>query len=380
MDAETTSQNEPEKSEGDSTLLSSRALYQHDPLLVLLKDKLHLGTPWIVAGGFIFSGLSSFLFIPVFLSDFQPPVSLGYVFVRLLVAMAILFTLLIYVLLPASMTSIFNTLRANGVIGPPRQERLGAMSYARFLQQVVTWVDSRWWSPLLVMLSPLYFLYTIFIITPQSLTVPPVWLLVSYVIGLLPFLYTLGFVFLRVMLLLIFLNRFLFLFTIRVRPLHPDGSGGLAALSRIWWMVAALTFVTALSVVPLIGQHAGHLPLLETISTTISYLILLPAIVIGWLALPHHVMVQARNEHLQPLAEEYERVLMEMRPAADEATAQIVAGTERLSALKQRYELVRDSFPTWPLQVVEMRRLAVALLLPALIALLPALVDVFTKK
>jgi hypothetical protein len=380
MDAETTSQNEPEKSEVDSTLLSSRALYQHDPLLVLLKDKLHLSTPWIVAGGFIFGGLSSFIFIPVFLRDFQPTVSLGYVFVRLLVAIAIIFNLLIYLLLPASMASVFNTLRANGVIGPPRQERLGAMSYARFLQQVVTWVDSRWWSTVMVMLSPLYFLYAIFIFTPQSLTVPPVWLLVSYVIGPLPFLYTLGFVFLRVMLLLIFLNRFLFLFNIRVRPLHPDGSGGLAALSRIWWMVAALIFVTALSLVPLIGQHPGHLLLLETISTTIGYLILLPAIAIGWFALPHHVMVQARNEHLQPLAEEYERVLMETRPTADEATAQIVAGTERLSALKQRYELVRDTFPTWPLQVVEMRRLAVALLLPALIALLPALFDVFTKK
>ena len=144
-------------------------------------------------------------------------------------------------------------------------------------------------------------------------------------------------------------------------------------------MVAALTFVTALSLVPLVRQHPGHLPLLETISTTISYLILLPAIAIGWLALPHHVMLQARNEHLQPLTEEYERVLMETRPAGDEETAQIVAGTERLAALKQRYELVCDSFPTWPIQVVEMRRLAVALLLPALISLLPALFDVFTK-
>ena len=70
---------------------------------------------------------------------------------------------------------------------------------------------------------------------------------------------------------------------------------------------------------------------------------------------------------------------METRPAADEETVKIVAGTERLSALKQRYELVRDTFPTWPLQVMEMRRLAVALLLPALISLLPALFSVFMK-
>ena len=64
-------------------------------------------------------------------------------------------------------------------------------------------------------------------------------------------------------------------------------------------------------------------------------------------------------------------MLIETRPAADEETVQIVAGTERLSALKQRYELVHDTFPIWPLQVVEMRRLAVTLLLPALISLFP---------
>jgi hypothetical protein len=91
-------------------------------------------------------------------------------------------------------------------------------------------------------------------------------------------------------------------------------------------------------------------------------------------------MVQARNQQLQPLTEEYERVLVETRPVVDEQTAQIVAGTERLVALKQRYELVQETFPTWPIQVVEMRRLAVAWLLPALIALLPALFGVFTRK
>lgn len=91
-------------------------------------------------------------------------------------------------------------------------------------------------------------------------------------------------------------------------------------------------------------------------------------------------MVQARNEHLQPFTEEYERVLLETKPAADEETAQIVAGTERLSALKQRYELVRDTFPTWPIQMVEMSRLVAALLLPAIISLLPALLSAFTKN
>ena len=50
MEAETSTQKEAGQSEGDSTLLSAHSLYQHDPVLVLLKDKLHFAKVWIVVG------------------------------------------------------------------------------------------------------------------------------------------------------------------------------------------------------------------------------------------------------------------------------------------------------------------------------------------
>jgi hypothetical protein len=378
MDAETTSQKATEKSDVDSTILSSRSLYQHDPLLVLLKDKLQLGTLWIVVGGFFLGGLFSF-FIAPFTRGFHPFVSLGDTFYLLLFTLANTFSLLINLLFPATIASIFNTLQANGAIGPPRQERLGAMSYARFLKHMTAWVDSRWWSIAIVIFTILYYFYTIFINNPQSLTLPPLLLLVGFVLVFLPEIYFLFFGGLRVMLLLIFVNRLFYLFTIRVRPLHADGSGGLAALSLMWWMSAALLFVSAMFLFAVPGHLSARLSLLEITGVTIGYLTGVIILAIGWLALPHHVMIQARNEHLKPITEEYEQVLMETRPTGDEEAVQIVAGTERLSALKQRYELVRDTFPTWPLQIVEMRRLTVALLLPALISLLPALFSVFTK-
>ena len=230
------------------------------------------------------------------------------------------------------------------------------------------------------MVTILYYLYTLFINNPQSLTLPPLLLLVGFVLVFLPEIYLLFFGGLRVIVLLIFVNRLFFLFNIRVRPLHADGSGGLAALGLMWWMSAALLFVTAMFLFAVPGHLSARLSLLEIIGVTIGYLTIVIILAIGWLALPHHVMIQARNEHLKPITEEYERVLIETRPTADEETAHIVAGTERLSAVKQRYELVRDTFPTWPLQVVEMRRLAVALLLPAFLALLPALFELFSKR
>lgn len=379
MDTEMTSQREPEQSDVDSGILSARHLYQHDPLLVLLKDKLHLGTPWIVAGGSVLGGGVAFLFISLSKSGFRPSVSLGDALDLLLVTLVIALSLLIYLLLPASMVSVFNTLSTNGVIGPPRQERVQSMSYAHFVDHMVTWAASRWWSIVIVLLNILFLLYVILIANPQFLLLPPVRLLVVSVIAFL-FSYLYAFVFLRLILLAIFLNRLFFLFSIRVRPLHPDGSGGLAALSQLGWMSAALALVVTLTDFELAVLLSAPPSPLEIIDATGSYLILIIIVAIVWLALPHHVMLQARNEHLQPLTEEYERVLLETRPAADEETTQIVAGTARLSALKQRYELVRDTFPAWPIQIVEMRRLAVALLLPVLISLLPALLNVFTKK
>src|SRR5215467_12474288 len=146
MDAETTSQSEPEKREVDSYILSPCCSYQHDLLLVLLKDKLHRGTLWIVSVIFALGVFLTLFFYPLFQGGFQPTISISNVFVAILVVIATIFTLLIYLLLPASMASIFNTLRANGVIGPSRQERLGAMSYARFLEHMIAWMDSRWWS------------------------------------------------------------------------------------------------------------------------------------------------------------------------------------------------------------------------------------------
>jgi hypothetical protein len=91
-------------------------------------------------------------------------------------------------------------------------------------------------------------------------------------------------------------------------------------------------------------------------------------------------MLQARTELLQPLTDEYEQALKDTLPSISGDTATLVAGTERLSTLQDRYKLLRDTFPVWPIEIIQMRRLGVALLLPALLALLPALLGWLTKQ
>jgi hypothetical protein len=100
----------------------------------------------------------------------------------------------------------------------------------------------------------------------------------------------------------------------------------------------------------------------------------------AWLALPHQVMVQARNALLPLLSDEYERAISETMPSTKGDAAAIIAGTERLAALQKRYKPIRNSFPTWPIEIIQVRRLAIVLVLPLLLSLLPSLLDVLTKK
>src|SRR5260370_42535818 len=85
-----------------------------------------------------------------------------------------------------------------------------------------------------------------------------------------------------------------------------------------------------------------------------GYLITVPLLLIAWLALPHHVMVQVRNGLLQPLTDEYEQAISETMLGAMGDTATINEGTERLVALQKRYEQIRNSFPTWPIEIVQL--------------------------
>jgi hypothetical protein len=173
------------------------------------------------------------------------------------------------------------------------------------------------------------------------------------------------------------INRLFLLFTMQVKPLHADGSGGLGSLGLILWVSVGMIVAMSLAVVAVTQLFPSSFDL-EIILAVYSVSVV--ALVIGWLVLPHRVMVQARTELLQPLTQEYERAIRETMPSIRGDTVAIVAGTERLAALQKRYEQVRESFPTWPIEIVQMRGLAVVLILPVLIALLPALFDVFTRK
>jgi hypothetical protein len=85
-------------------------------------------------------------------------------------------------------------------------------------------------------------------------------------------------------------------------------------------------------------------------------------------------MVRAREEALQPLADEFQQAFMQSLSSTPRDTRAVVGGTRRLAALKQQYDLVRDTFPTWPVEISAVSRLVVTVILPLILPLLASLI------
>jgi hypothetical protein len=192
----------------------------------------------------------------------------------------------------------------------------------------------------------------------------------------LPLMYAIGMSVVRLLLALIFTNRLFYLFTLQVQPLHPDGSGGLGVLGRLLWLSTSIMLWEALLLVAsVLSSNLHWLSFSEMILLGAIYVALTPALLIGWLIFPHQMMVRARDEALQPLAAEYQRTLMESLSSGGAEVRSVVTETRRLVALKQRYDLARDSFPTWPLETSALSRLVVTIILPIMLPLITSLIS-----
>jgi hypothetical protein len=107
MEAGFVDQQEGAKSSASGITLSAQQLYQHDPLLVLLKDKFRLNDLWIIAGGMVYPGC-------FFLISWLGWASKGRVWIpgdtvsALLLTFGVFpFLFLIYLLVPASIANLF---------------------------------------------------------------------------------------------------------------------------------------------------------------------------------------------------------------------------------------------------------------------------------
>jgi hypothetical protein len=374
MDIETSTQQTFR--EGSVSQRTIEPLQIYDPLLVLLKVKLRLNNWGVIAG----CGITILLVAAILLTNkwnsslFSSPIQL------LVFCAAYLIMVGTYLFLPSAMADLFNRLWENGVIGDGHADTPGSLSYLEFVGKHVRWIHSRWSAAIALLVATLNPLFLVFA-HPIWIGIP-LWLEFIVIFLALVGNYAVFLVFAWLVIMAITTHRLFRAFTIRVKPLHPDGSGGLGLFSRFLWItIPFLVMIAGCSIAVFWGSTSslgfGRILFLADI---VAYLLLASLPLRAWLALPHQAMVQARNKLLQPLTNEYERALAEtMSGAMSDATA-INEGTEWLVALRKRYEEVRNSFPTWPIEIMQLRGLVTLLILPVLLALLPLLLDLFTKK
>lgn len=270
--------------------------------------------------------------------------------------------------------SLFNTLQANKIVADLQQSRFGISSYGDFLIKVVMWEDQFWWVAATLAFVVMYTLYRLLIADPRMPSAQPFWLEVASLIGNAFMIYSTLLTIKRLLVALFFTNILFSIFNIRVHPLHPDGSAGLAFLNVMLRVSVFLVFTMGLTALVLnttfLSGSTDIYAILEAVIISVVYVILSLVLLIGWLQAPHQAMVEARNDVLQALASEFRAAVLQTAPAENADAKAIKAGTDRLNELKRRYQLLQDTYPTWPVEIVQVRRLVGTISLPALITLL----------
>jgi hypothetical protein len=283
--------------------------------------------------------------------------------------------LLIYLHLPDWLASVFNQLHTNQVIGPRRINSLGPKTYHDAVRLLTIWMGKWWWSAGAVVLMALYLSYRIPVIEIPNQWPTPLWLRCLNLAVFAPVIYVCILCVVQMVMTFVAINWLLWTFTIRVRPLYPDSSGGLGMLTKLMWISMVMLLWDALLLYSgLISANVSVFTPFEISLLGSIYIALVPLVLLGWTLLPHLAMFKARDSYLQPLADELYQLLTQNIHSTNIDTETMKATTDRLCELERRISFVRTTFPTWPIELQTLGRLIVALILPPLIAfILPKL-------
>jgi len=357
-------------------LVDARQFYKHDPLFMLLKERWRLRDWWILLGGSVLPTIAYAVW-GVWLSF--TPLRHFWTFNNTISALLQVFLvypiiLLIYLHLPDGLANVFNQLHTNQVIGPRRINSSGPKTYHDTVRLLTIWMG-KWWSIWAVVLMVLYLSYRIPVIEIPNQGSIPLWLRCLDLAVFAPVIYVCILCVMRMVATFVAINWLLWTFTVRVRPLHPDGSGGLGVLTKLMWLSIVMLLWDALLLYSgLISSNVNVFSSFEISLLATIYIALVPLVLLGWTFLPHLAMVKARDSYLQPLADELYQLLTQNMHSEHVDTSTMKATTDHLSELERRINFVRTTFPIWPVELQTLGRLIVAVILPPLIAfILPKL-------
>jgi hypothetical protein len=348
-------------------------IYKRDPFFILLVQRLKVNQP-----AFIFAVSFLMLLIneaPILLGITTEAASatIGTYLLQSLVIFPL--TLALYFETPKFISGLFTQLKTFIHEDDPS----GQETYDEFLAQFIKTLNNPGWLVLELVIIAFYWVYRLtwnvqdditLKILPNLRTIYRLVFLTLYT----PLIYA-GFQTLyRIILAAIYTGKQFREFRLQVDPISPDGAGGIGIVGRVLTISLLIATVVgvAVTVMTFLNLAGGGNPLerFEIVTLGIIYVVFLPLIFMNWLWFPHQAMLDARERVLQPLAYEFKLVSAQGISLKSETTEAIVARTERLTEIKRQYELIRDTFPVWPLQVQPLRSLLATSFLPAITSLL----------
>ncbi len=354
----------------------------HDPLYQLLTTFWNLNE-YAVAGVALF--VSTFVLLGLG-TLFQMTNDMNYL-IRSIVQAWLVFPVLalLCIRIPREIAILFNTLRPK-VLAPltdiPEDEQMGLRSYEQLVSLLITQTNRIWWSLGAGAILVLYWLYELFIIGFSQSGEGPMTFRLAQLCVYSILIYSALLAVQRFFVAIYYINILFRTFQLKISPLDPDGSAGLGMMERMLGVSAA--FITVMGIAALVLNSwflSLSLPhstipvnqIWEAVLFSIIYLIMAPILLSGWLLSPHTAMQEALNDTLRPLSEQIENTIISTMPSANSTSSEIKEGTDRLVELKRRYDLLANTYPLWPAQIRQIRRLAATVSLPALITFLASL-------
>lgn len=361
----------------------ARKFYSHDLFLQFLRDRYRISSGWYAT---LVAVLALFVLV-ILPAAFGAPLNAQSTLVSLIQGILIMpLGAVLYLQMPDILSSLFTSLWEKGIIGEFRsnagEEARLQGSYAQFLEELTATASQRRWLAVSLASVAGYWYYRLFTGVPGDTTnlVPAdqrIWLRLALLIVYSPVLFGATSSLAHLMIGLNYTQRLFRQFKMQVNPMNPDGAGGLGGLGRL--LISSVLIATALGAAAagmiIANQSSGFNQLMrvEVIALGAIYLLYTPVLFSVWLWAPHQALLEAREDALKPLADEYLRASNEVRPGIEESAEDIKAKTDRLVEIKRQYELIRDTFPTWPLPDRTIKNLVATSSLPALSPLLTGL-------
>lgn len=280
-------------------------------------------------------------------------------------------TITSYVFTPVYLQQCISALIENGVLGDPKIESdaIGTMEKAK--KSLSHW--SLKVSSFVLSAGFIAFAIPIHLQSKEWVTRNIISLIFVEATWLLLFGLAILFV-LRIIVGIWWLNQFFRTHKVIVRPLYPDGVGGLQPLSKYSMKLANIIFFIGI----LLGAnqfqtayaYSGEFGTLywgtELVIVWIVYLIIAPIAFFAPIGAAHDVMSLAKKNELMNISKQFEIDYQTLRTNLNQEVGVVDKHIGKIMKLRELYSIIK-SFPVWPFQIEKLAQFAATVALPILL-------------